>query len=100
MASVPTASVEVVQTAISCEVRGTAVQPEIATPFEVKLTVPVGVGAPEGPTVAVRVTSCPSSEGFGVLVTTVVVEGGGVNLKIVPRLLVPRSEEHTSELQS
>ena len=55
----PTASVEVVHTAVSYEVSGTAVQPEIAVPLEVKSTVPVGAGGPGGPTVAVMVTSCP-----------------------------------------
>ena len=50
-------------------------QPEIAVPFEVKLTVPVGCGGPEGPTVAVMVTDCPAVEGFGELVTVVVLPG-------------------------
>src|ERR1039458_6943720 len=58
MASLPTASVEGRQTAISCEVRGTAVQPEIATPFEVKLTVPVGVGGPEGLSLVTILSGC------------------------------------------
>src|ERR1039457_30848 len=90
MASVPTASVEVVHTAIS-KFRGTAVQPEIPAPLEVKSTVPVG---PEGLTVAVIVTSCPTSEGLGVLVTTVVVgiKCGPVRRKTVPQ--PPRPAVH------
>jgi hypothetical protein len=47
----------------------------MAVPLEVKLTVPVGSGGPEGPTLAVMVTDCPTVEGFGVLVTVVVVPG-------------------------
>ena len=88
MASVPTASVEVVQTAVSEEVSGTAVQPEIALPFEVKLTVPVGAGGPEGLTVAVMVTNSPNVEGLGELVTVVVVLPGlttcGTVLEVLP----------------
>src|ERR1022692_3552336 len=85
MASVPTASVEVVHTAVSCEVSGTAVQPEIVTPFEVKLTLPVGAGGPRGPTVAVMVTTSPKVDGLGELVTVVVLGGGPVRRKTVPQ---------------
>ena len=88
MASVPTASVEVVQTAVSEEVSGTAVQPEIAVAFEVKLTVPVGAGGPDGLTVAVMVTASPNVEGLGELVTVVVVLSGlttcGTVLEVLP----------------
>ena len=76
MASVPTASVEVIQTAVSDEVSGTAVQPEIAVPFDVKLTVPVGAGGPAGLTVAVMVTTSPNVEGLGELVTAVMLLPG------------------------
>jgi hypothetical protein len=69
------------------EFSGTAVQPEIPVPLEVKLTVPVGIGGPEGLTVAVRVTSCPTSDGFGVLVTTVAVKP--VRLKTEPSPVLP-----------
>ena len=86
MASVPSASAEVVQTAIPESASTALVQPEIPVPLEVKSTVPVG---PAGLTVAVRVTSCPTSDGLGVLVRTVVVVVSGVNLKTVPWLLVP-----------
>jgi hypothetical protein len=55
------------QTAVSEEVSGTAVQPEIAVAFEVKLTVPVGAGGPAGLTVAVMVTTSPNVEGLGEL---------------------------------
>jgi len=86
IASVPTARVEVIQTAVSDEPSGTEVQPEIAVPFEVKLTSPVGIGGPAGPTVAVRVASSPTIEGLGELVTEVV--GPALTLspdwKIVP----------------
>jgi hypothetical protein len=74
------------QTAIDDD-SGTAVQPGISVPFEVKLTVPVGIGGPEGLTLAVRVTSCPTSEGFGVPVTTVVVKP--VRLKMEPSPVLP-----------
>ena len=76
MASVPTARVEVIQTAVSDEPSGTAVQPEIAVPFDVKLTVPVGAGGPAGLTVAVIVTASPNMEGLGELVTEVVLLPG------------------------
>jgi hypothetical protein len=69
-----------VQTAVRDELNSTAVQPEIAVPLEVKLTVPVGVGGPAGPTVAVMVTSSPTVEGLGELVTAVVLGGGTVRL--------------------
>jgi hypothetical protein len=52
------------------------VQPLIAVPFEVKLTVPVGAGGPDGLTVAVIVTCCPKAEGFGALVTEVMLLRG------------------------
>jgi hypothetical protein len=51
----------------------TAEQPLIAVPFEVKLTVPVGVGGPAGETDALNVTGFPEVEGFGLEVTAVVV---------------------------
>ena len=89
MASVPSASVEVVHTAVRDELSGTAVQPEIAVPFDVKLTVPLGVGGPGGPTVAVMVTNSPNIDGLGELVTVVVLLPGSVLLKTVPRLFVP-----------
>ena len=44
-------------------------------PFEVKPTVPVGAGGPEGPTVAVIVTAAPKVDGLGELVTDVVLPG-------------------------
>jgi len=74
--SVPTASDEVIQTAVSDEDSGTAVQPEIPVPLELKPTVPVGSGGPDGPTVAVMVTDCPKVEGLGELVTEVVLPTG------------------------
>ena len=80
----PTANAEVVHTAVRDELSITAVQPEIATAFEVKLTVPVGVGGPAGPTVAVMVTNSPDVEGLGESVTVVVLDGFGVSLKTVP----------------
>ena len=43
----------------------TCVQPEMAVPFEVKLTVPVGCGGPAGPMVAVMVTDCPDGGRIG-----------------------------------
>src|ERR1019366_262368 len=99
MASVPTASVEVIQTAVSDD-SGTAVQPEIAVPFEVKLTVPFAAGGPAGLTVAVMVTASPNMEGLGELVTDVVVLPGlttcGTVLEVlpasVPRTLIDRRQ--------
>ena len=72
------------QTAVRDEPNSTAVQPEIAVPLEVKLTVPVGMGGPAGPTVAVVVTSCPDMEGLGELVTEVVLGKGTEKPKTVP----------------
>src|SRR5690242_1984062 len=71
MASVPTASDDVTQSAVPDD-NGTLVQPLIAVPFEVKLTVPV---APSGLTVAVIVTWSPNVDGFGELVTVVMLNG-------------------------
>ena len=88
MASVPTASAEVVHTAVF-ELRGTALQPEIPVPFEVKPTVPVGAGGPEGDTVAVMVTCCPMVEGLGALVTAVMVIVGIERLKTEPSPVLP-----------
>ncbi len=67
-------------------------QPEIAVPLEVKLTVPVGMGGPAGPTVAVIVTDCPDIEGLGELVTDVVLGGSPVRRKTVPALFCPPNE--------
>jgi len=53
-------------------VKATAVQSEIALPFVVKPTVPVGVGDPAGVTVAVNVTDSGEVEGFGLEVKVVV----------------------------
>ena len=75
MASVPTARAEVIHPAVSDEASGTSVQPGIAVPSEVKLTLPVGAGGPAGPTVAVMLTSSPTIEGLGELVTEVVLMG-------------------------
>ena len=86
MASVPTASVEVIQTAVSDEVSGSAVQPEIAVPFDVKLTVPVGAGGPAGATVAVKVTGSPKVEGFWLEVTVVVEAPGFTTCESEPLL--------------
>ena len=44
MVSVPTGRLEVAQIAVRDDDSVTDVQPEIAEPFEVKPTVPVGVG--------------------------------------------------------
>ena len=63
----------------------TEVQPEMAVPFDVKPTVPVGIGGPAGPTVAVIVTCCPKVEGLGELVTVVVLGGGPDRRKTVPQ---------------
>ena len=75
MVSVPTGNADVAQTAVRDDESVTDVQPEIAEPFDVKPTVPVGVGGPAGPTVAVMVTFCPGAEGLGELVTVVVLAG-------------------------
>ena len=85
------------QTAID-EDSDSAVQPEIAVPFEVKPTVPVGVGGPEGLTVAVMVTSSPDVEGLGELITEVVLPSGFTTtcdtaLEVL-RANVPRSLIH------
>jgi hypothetical protein len=56
--------VEVVHVAVCEEERATAEQPVMVVPFEVKPTVPVGMGGPAGATVAVNVTGCPEVEGF------------------------------------
>jgi hypothetical protein len=56
--------VEVVHVAVREEERATAEQPVMVVPFEVKPTVPVGMGGPAGATVAVNVTGCPEVEGF------------------------------------
>ena len=58
--------------AVSEELSRTAEQPEMTVPFDWKPTVPVGLGGPDGPTVAVIVTDCPKVEGLGELVTVVV----------------------------
>ena len=71
-------------TAVSEEPSSTAVQPEIAAPLDVKLTVPVGAGGPAGPIVAVMVTSSPKVEGLGELVTEVVLGGGPDRRNTVP----------------
>ena len=63
------------------EARVTDEQPEMAAPFEVKLTVPVGAGDPDAVTVAVNVTDCPWVEGFW-LEVTVVVAGGSVTVTV------------------
>ncbi len=70
MASVPTASDEVTHCAVP-ELSVTAVQPEMALPFEVKPTVPVG--GPAGVILAVMVTCSPLVEGLGALATVVCV---------------------------
>src|ERR1700737_4986811 len=73
MLSVPAVSAVVVHAAVP-ELTVTAEQPLMVVPFELNATVPVGVGGPAGPTVAVKVTDCPTVDGFR-LETTVVVEG-------------------------
>ena len=70
--SVPTGSAEVVHKAVTDEVSVTDEQPEMAAPFDVKLTVPVGAGGPDGVTVAVNVTDPPEVEGFWLEVNVVV----------------------------
>jgi hypothetical protein len=61
-----------VQTAVREEDSVIAEQPEIAVPFEVKPTVPVGVGGPAGDTVAVNTTDWPEVDGSRLEVTVVV----------------------------
>src|SRR5689334_4763497 len=85
MTSVPTANPLVVQTAVRDEPNITALQPAIAVPLEVKLTVPVGNGGPAGPTVAVMVTNSPNVDGLGELVTEVMLGGGPDKRKTVPQ---------------
>ncbi len=92
MASVPTAKLEVVQTAID-EDSGTAVQPAIAALLEVKLTVPVGVGGPDGLTVAVIVTASPNVEGLGELVTDVVLPSGLTTCGTTLEMLLAKVDE-------
>lgn len=62
-----------VHTAIREAVTATAEHPLMVVPFELKATVPVGVGGPEGVIVAVKVTDAPGFDGF-TLDTIVVVE--------------------------
>ncbi len=85
MASVPTARVEVMQTAVRDEPNVTAVQPAMSVPLEVKPTVPVGNGGPAGPTVAVIVTKSPNVDGLGELITEVMLGGGPDRRKTVPQ---------------
>ena len=61
----PTGSASVVHSALA-ETSVTAVQPVIAVPLDVKLTVPA---AAEGETVAVSVTEAIEMDGFGLEVT-------------------------------
>jgi hypothetical protein len=72
MDSVPTGKTDVVQVAVREAERVTAEHPEMAVPFDVKPTVPVGVGGPAGATVAVNVTDSPEVDGFALDVTVVV----------------------------
>ncbi len=71
--SVPTASKLVTHTAVRKELSTTPPHPEMAVPFELNETVPVGVGGPEGVIVAVNVTDLPAVDGFK-LDTRIVVE--------------------------
>jgi hypothetical protein len=61
----------VVQLAVREDESAIAEQPVIALPFDVKLTVPVGIGGPAGVTVAVNVADSPTVEGFMLEVTVV-----------------------------
>ena len=70
----PAGSAAVVNVATPAASSGTGV----VAPLAVKVTVPVGVPvASTGLTVAVNVTFCPTSDGFGLLSTTVVEPGCG-----------------------
>ena len=70
--SVPTGSAEVTHCAIRDEESATAEQSLIALPLDAKLTVPVGCGELDGPTVAVKVTSRPEMDGLELEVSAVV----------------------------
>jgi hypothetical protein len=64
MESVPTAVKLVVHAEVREAVSATAERPVIVVPFKLKATVPVGVGGPEGVTVAVKVTVAPRFDGL------------------------------------
>lgn len=89
MLSLPNASAVVVQVAVSALLSATLVHPEIAAPFDVKETVPVGNIAPvDGETAAVRITVWPKTEGAAEEVTTVVEEAWLTVCVRVPELLL------------
>src|SRR5580693_4175359 len=90
MASVPTASDDETHCAVP-EVSVTDVQPEIAAPFDVKPTVPVG--GPAGVTLAVIVTCSPPVEGLGELVTVVRVRSRLTTCGTVLEVLGARVDE-------
>jgi hypothetical protein len=71
--SVPAVDNVVVQAAVRDALSVTAEQPPIAVPLEVKATVPVGLGLPEGLTVAVNVTDWHVVDGFTLETSAVVV---------------------------
>jgi hypothetical protein len=60
------------------------VQPVMADPSDVKLTVPVGAGDPDEVTVIVKVTGCPEMEGFRLEVKAVVAEVLTVRVVLAP----------------
>ena len=70
--------------AVREEERVTAEHPVMVVPFAVKATVPVGLGDPEGLTVAVKVTVSPRVEGLAEEVRAVVVtvRGGADTLRM------------------